>query len=96
MDHSDHSHHHAVQPDAAEVLSTAAPENVHDAHHDHATSHEGIIFILNRKIFFPISEHLMKMWFHGGASETILFEWWRIETCWGRLHCIKTVNLIIA
>ncbi|KAI6191498.1 Copper transport protein [Aphelenchoides bicaudatus] len=41
---------------------------------------------------FLLSAHIMKMWFHGGSSETILFEWWKIETCWGLLFsCIAII-----
>lgn len=25
--------------------------------------------------------HMMKMWFHGGAEEVILFDWWRTDSC---------------
>lgn len=28
--------------------------------------------------------HLMKMWFHGGASEVILFKWWKVESYTGK------------
>lgn len=33
------------------------------------------------------------MWFHGGATETILFEWWQIESCWGKYSGIFGFNL---
>ncbi|GMR33157.1 hypothetical protein PMAYCL1PPCAC_03352 [Pristionchus mayeri] len=25
--------------------------------------------------------HMMKMWFHGGVDEVILFDWWRTDSC---------------
>jgi len=25
----------------------------------------------------------MRMWFHGGHQEVVLFDWWRIDSCCG-------------
>jgi hypothetical protein len=76
MNHSHDSFHRIPLANKTDLLSTtAAPTAVNDhAHHMHhghntATSHD---------------MHLMRMWFHGGAQESILFECWKIETYWGK------------
>jgi len=86
MNHSHHHHadHDPVNNDTNVLTTTRASvdhsQHMHHNHHEHtATTHEG---------------HYMKMWFHGGSEETILFEWWRIETCWGLLFSSIVILLM--
>lgn len=80
---------HGSQVNSTDPLSTTVAPVVNEhAHHHHnheahtATTHDGKLDLANFNSFKFLA-HLMKMWFHGGSSEVILFEWWKIETCWG-------------
>uniref|UniRef100_A0A914XBK9 Copper transport protein n=1 Tax=Plectus sambesii TaxID=2011161 RepID=A0A914XBK9_9BILA len=76
MNHDAHAHHdHHHLPDAATTDANwpaAAPDVAHHAGHGAHGAHgaEG---------------HWMKMWFHCGYEEVILFDFWRIDTLTGLL-----------
>lgn len=73
MNHTGHVHHpHDPHEHHHQmVTTTSAPAALHDSHHQHAShDHAG---------------HVMKMWFHGGCNEVILFDWWRTESCVGKI-----------
>lgn len=37
-------------------------------------------------------DHTMKMWFHSGYEEVILFDFWRIETLSGELFSVLVMR----
>ncbi|MFH4984630.1 hypothetical protein AB6A40_011339 [Gnathostoma spinigerum] len=63
--------------DPARIGSSHSIHHVHEHHNDDA--HE--MMTVNEHSGHMMTEgHMMKMWFHGGCNEIILFEFWRIES----------------
>ncbi|GMT34872.1 hypothetical protein PFISCL1PPCAC_26169, partial [Pristionchus fissidentatus] len=56
----------AAAPAAAGAHAGHAMHEGHGAAHDHGAM---------------AGHHMMKMWFHGGVDEVILFDWWRTDSC---------------
>uniref|UniRef100_T1J240 Copper transport protein n=1 Tax=Strigamia maritima TaxID=126957 RepID=T1J240_STRMM len=88
--HEGHVHHHEV--------STASSMDGHDHHdHDHTmpgdsingTDHGGMVHSAHSTM-----EHMMKMYFHTGVDEIILFESWTISTVGGLIGSMVIIFLM--
>ncbi|KAM7346488.1 copper transporter 1A isoform 1-T2 [Cochliomyia hominivorax] len=102
LDHGDHSmHHHAMHGadhatmDHSAILSTTTttemPANVHihhdvnSVHHHHAPAASSGETMMH---------HAMSMAFHFGYNETILFEWWKIDSVGGLLGSMLAIFIM--
>uniref|UniRef100_A0A7E4UMZ6 Copper transport protein n=1 Tax=Panagrellus redivivus TaxID=6233 RepID=A0A7E4UMZ6_PANRE len=88
-----------AQTTAAPVLSSAAPHLAHDAHghHDHAGHGSHAVHDHHHAAEVAAAaaghdhgahahgEHMMKMYFHFGFKEVILFNFWEIDSFFGML-----------
>ncbi|CAI4228709.1 unnamed protein product [Auanema sp. JU1783] len=80
MDHSLH-HGHAPSSDGSNLAASvdaflSSLDESTQAAHDHHAHHQGMDHSAH-------AGHMMKMWFHGGCEEVILFDFWRTESCMG-------------
>ncbi|TRY74947.1 hypothetical protein TCAL_01265 [Tigriopus californicus] len=78
----DHSHHVNDAPQNPQ-LPPANPHMDHSSHTDHSMPVE-----------MDHSMMMMKMYFHGGYEEVILFDFWRISTIWGLLGSMVAVFIL--
>lgn len=60
--------------------------------HEHFNHHHAVVESGSTGSYSDLhthNDHNMKMYFHGGCTEVILFDWWRIDSCFGLLlSCI--------
>ncbi|XP_046802138.1 high affinity copper uptake protein 1 isoform X1 [Lucilia cuprina] len=98
--HADHSMHHSMHDHAtmdhsaimsSTTTTTEMPANVHihhdvnSVHHHHAAAASGGESMLH---------HAMSMAFHFGYNETILFEWWKIDSVGGLLGSMLAIFIM--
>jgi copper transporter 1 len=89
----------AVVENATEVLahigheakSVVAPAGDHARNHHSHHNHHGSDITSNAAPLHDHSSHSMRMWFHGGYEEVILFDWWRIESFSGMLFSVIVI-----
>ncbi|GMT02853.1 hypothetical protein PENTCL1PPCAC_25027, partial [Pristionchus entomophagus] len=70
--------------DVSEFLKQLAPPAVvdHSGHGAHGGAHAGHGDHAGHGGDHAMAgHHMMKMWFHGGVEEVILFDWWRTDSC---------------
>ena len=89
-DHSMHDMHAAMDHSATHENHGVVHEDlgvVHDADHGAlaggAMKHDGEIIIHIKTQMMVVISDMMKMYFHGGYNEVILFSFWRISTVGG-------------
>ncbi|CAD5229151.1 unnamed protein product [Bursaphelenchus okinawaensis] len=88
MDHSHHGHH---QPDS----TTAAPvmDHAHHGHHQHDSATAAPLMDHSQHMHH---EHTMKMYFHFGFEEVILFDFWRTDSFVGILFSSLIIFIMAA
>uniref|UniRef100_A0A0N5BN79 Copper transport protein n=1 Tax=Strongyloides papillosus TaxID=174720 RepID=A0A0N5BN79_STREA len=88
MDHSNHhdhsGHHDHKMMTTTATTTTQLPLHDHSGHHNHMdhSMHHGMDHSMNHGMDHS-NHHSMKMWFHGGTNEVILFDFWTINSLSG-------------
>lgn len=79
----DSQHVHGAEADHSAHQMHASGHEHHDLESDSATQEDGESH--DHGVASSAHAHWMKMWFHGGWEEVILFDFWRINTLAGLL-----------
>lgn len=88
MDHSHHGHEHNVMGDMA--TTTPPPPSLDHQHMHHMDNvdltmnhHHGMLMAMGSNSSHSMMDHMMKMYFHFGYDETVLFEFWKVASASG-------------
>lgn len=88
MDHSHHGHGHNMEDmSTTQIPPSHNHENVHNMDgHDHMMGHDrhGMLMSMgDNSTSHSMMDHMMKMYFHFGYNETVLFEFWKVASASG-------------
>lgn len=93
--------HHADHIHASHVNITAVPsDHIHSKHMDmgmdHNMDHDHGSMDMDHNHGSMGMDHMMKMWFHAGYEETILFEDWKISSVGGLIGSMIGIFIMAA